>query len=69
MSETGVPGVTGSKPELAGSDGLEERGQGAGRLLDKGGELAFLDAENAVEDGLDAVATVDRDTVERPDTD
>jgi hypothetical protein len=71
MSDIDLPDVTESKPEPAGSDGLEARGQGAGRLLGQGGELAISgdDAEHAAQGDPDAVAPVERHAEEHPDTD
>lgn len=72
MSEAELPDVGGREPVAGGPDGLEETGQGAGRLIGEGAEQAIAgdDAEQADEaDPPGAAASLERQGAEHVDAD
>jgi len=71
MSDTDLPDVSGGEPAPTSSDGLEERGQGAGRLLGTGAEQAIAgdDPEDTAEADAGAATSAERQAEEHPDTD
>jgi hypothetical protein len=66
MSDTDLPDLPDTPDGLTASDGLEERGQGAGRLLGEGAEQGIAGDEPSGE-ADDAESAEDRDL--QPDTD